>query len=222
MGKIRYNIASGQPTWLIGKEFLNTMRTIGYLTSIATLLTVLGCARHTTPVVPAREMTVSEQNFEDVWQASLTVLRKGYHFEVDRQDRRAGIITTEPMTGKHWFEFWRRDAIGKTGLAESSIQTVFRVAEVRIEPSAEGAETYKPTVYVYAFMSNQEMPQVTNTTEAYDLFNLPGRKERPAGDLLVDSSDDELPEWLTPLGKDGRDRKLEQRLEAKIKARAGL
>lgn len=190
-----------------------------------------GCAKHTTPLAPPREMTAAERNFEAVWQGSRDVLRK-YYFSLDRQDRRAGIITTEPMVGKHWCEFWRHDSVSRTDVAESTIQSIYRVVEVRIEPAAGAAGTYAPNVTVHAYRAEREVPQITSTSEAYDLFLMPGGHDRSADAFLLEQGRPQapaeaggeeaagLPAWLVPLGDYGRDRNLEQQLTAEIKAAA--
>ena len=202
-----------------------------WIVAVAGLLSP-GCAKHTTPIVPPREMTADERNFEAVWRASQDVLRK-YYFTLDRRDRRAGIITTEPMVGKHWSELWRHDSVSRSDVAESTIQSIYRVVEVRIEPAEDVYEKYVPVVKVYAYRAEREMPQVTSTSEAYELFLTPGGHDRSADDFLLEQGRPEtlaeagveqkagLPDWLVPVGADGRDHNLEQQLTAEIKAAAG-
>jgi len=194
-----------------------------------------GCAQYTHPVVAPPEMSAAERNFESVWQASQDILHE-YYFEVDRRDRRARVMTTEPMTGKQWFEFWRKDSVAPYAVAESTLQTIYRVVEVRIQPAAGGDETYEPDVTVYIFRSDRRTPQVTNTSKAYSLFLLPGGYTRLVGTFLLDEGVPEeetepgetrpasvaggLPRWLVPVGADGRDHDLEARLAARIRSAA--
>ncbi len=178
-------------------------------------------------------MTPEQKNFESLWRASQDVLRKHY-FRLDRQDRRAGVLTTELMTGQYFFEFWRRDAATRTDLVESSIQTIYRMIEVRIKQSDLDKDNYTLSVRAYAFRANRDMLQVTNTSQAYNLFTFSGGYGRPAGTLMLAepalaAGTDEygepalatgLPPWLVPVSKDGRDRNLEQKIAAQIKASA--
>ena len=203
------------------------MRTHAIVWLLAAGSLASGCA-YTTPIVPVAKMTPAQRNFEAVWQASRDVLRR-YDFTLDRQDRRAGVITTLPITGKHWFEFWRKDAASSFSKAEGSLQTIYRAARVRILPAAKGQRTYHPVVEVIAFRSDQKHLQVTSTSEAYSLFIIPGDEKERSGFLLnygqeKDEEDEagksgKKKEYrdVTPLG---RDRDLEAKITADIRAQA--
>jgi len=179
-----------------------------------------GCAKHTLPAAPQEELTDAQRNFEALWQASREVLRR-YDFPLDRQDRRDGVITTLPLTGKQFFEFWRHDAVGSADEAESTVQTLYKRATVRIRRSSDEADTYQAEVIVQVYRSDRPQPQVTSTSEAYSLFRLPG--DDGARNMLLDKGRDELgretdeSEWIVPLG---RDRNLETIMAMKIDSAA--
>jgi len=177
-----------------------------------------GCkVDYTAPATQPRARTAAEKDFEAVWQASRTVLKR-YRFQLDRQDRRAGVITTRPMTGMHFFELWRRDAARPVDFSESSLQTLYRTARVTVRPASAGAKTYQAQVEVLLTRSNRPKPQVTSTSEAYSLFTLAG-DEKKRRQLLIDLGADHPPSsQLVPLG---HDRALEAKLTAKIAAAAG-
>ena len=177
-------------------------------------LSVCSCTTYTQPTAGLREMTEAQRSFEITWRASQDVLRR-YNFELDRLDRRAGVITTEPLTGKHWFEFWRHDAATNFDLAEGTVQTVYRSATVTIRPVQPGGTKFKATVEVTVERSDILEPQLTSTSEAYDLFILPGGGEE-RGRYLLDYGRDELGRLrggAVPLGRDGE---LERILAAAI------
>ena len=182
----------------------------------------VGCVKHTHPVGPGVQLTDAERNFQALWQAGRRVLRK-YNFTLDRQDRRAGVITTLPLTGKHFFEFWRTDAATNFDLAEGTIQTIYRVVRVTIRPAEANQGVYKPLVEVMIFRSNRPTPQVTSTSEAYDLFVMPGG-ERAGSDFLLDYERTvQTPEqrdasFTVYLGRDGE---LEKKLTGDILSAAG-
>ena len=111
---------------------------------------------------------IADENFNAAWDAAGEVLRK-YRFIIDRADRREGVITTFPMIGRHWFEFWRKDAITRRDLAEGTIHTIYRQVTVNIRRQGDSKE-YLTTVRVLISRSNLPNPQVTSTSEAYDLF----------------------------------------------------
>jgi len=160
-----------------------------------------GCTTyHTTPVGPKVKMTADQKNYEAVWQASKQVLRK-YFFEIDSEDRRAGLIVTRPMTGKHFGEFWRKDAAGDKDLAEGTIQTIYRQARITIEPIDPNKTDFRAGVEVRTSRSNRREVQVSTVSDAYDLFKRPGnsntRKQR------LDSEQREA-DQITELGRDKR------------------
>ena len=112
---------------------------------VAILLVACGCAQHTRPIVAPAEMTPVERNFQAVWDASCEVM-SSYRFTVDRRDRRAGLITTEPMASRHFFEWWRRDKATAAGALENTVQPMYRQVSVQIRKTDEGK--YHPVVSV--------------------------------------------------------------------------
>ena len=203
------------------------MRTHAIVWLLAAGCLASGCA-YTTPIGPVAKMTPAQRNFEAVWEASRDVLHR-YDFTLDRQDRRAGVITTLPIIGRQWFEFWRKDAASSFSKAEGSVQTIYRAAKVRILPAAKGQRTYHPVVEVIAFRSDQKHLQVTSTSEAFSLYTTPGGEKERSGLLLNYGQEKDEKDKLgksikkkeyrdvTPLG---RDRDLEAKLTAAIRAAA--
>ena len=112
---------------------------------VAILLAVCGCAQHTRPIVPPAEMTPVERNFQAVWDATGEVL-SSYRFTVDRRDRRAGLITTEPMASRHFFEWWRKDKTTAAGALENTVQPMYRQVSVQISKTDKGK--YYPVVSI--------------------------------------------------------------------------
>ncbi len=200
------------------KNFCVSLISLCILAVVAVQLT--GCANHSRPVVEPAEMTQSQKNFESVWQLSRGALKK-YRFELDREDRRAGVITTLPMTGQQLFEFWRKDAAATEDLAESTVQTIYRKAKVSITRGE--SDSFVADVEVLTYRSNRKAPQVTSASEAYQLFVLPGtdrarrkfllRSEGQADTEELQEAEDVIPVWMVPLG---RDKNLEAKLEAEI------
>ena len=150
---------------------------------------------------------VADENFNAAWDAANEVLRK-YRFTIDRADRREGVITTYPMIGRHWFEFWRKDAITRRDLAEGTLHTVYRQVTVSIRRQAD-SEKYLAAVRVLTSRSDLPNPQVTSTSEAYDLFLDP---DMPRSTSLTGLGDS-IGSKSVPLG---RDENLEQTLRQEI------
>ncbi|MCD4699526.1 MAG: outer membrane protein assembly factor BamC [Phycisphaerae bacterium] len=164
-----------------------------------------GCVRTGEPVADPRG--IADENFNAAWDAANEVLRK-YRFTIDRADRREGVITTYPMIGRHWFEFWRKDAITRRDVAEGSIQTVYRQVTVNIRRQDDSSQ-YLADVRVLVTRSNLTNPQVTSTSEAYELFLNPGIPRSASLSGLGEPSGSKS----VPIG---RDENLEQTLRNEI------
>jgi len=151
--------------------------------AIATVLVVAcgagllcGCVKYTKPVAAAPKLTPAQRNFEALWQGSLDVLRD-YGFTVDRQDRREGIITTRPLVGRQWFEFWRKDAATPYDVLEGSLQTIYRTALVRIWATDPNTGNYQAGVEVVLTRSDKEQSAVETVSDAYGMFTMPGGED---------------------------------------------
>jgi len=190
--------------------------------------TLAGCApSYTEPIVAPRQLSGEEKAFEDVWQATLTTLRK-YNFELDRQDRRAGTITTAPLLGKHITEFWRKDAATRTDAMESTIQTIYRIARVDIRPTAPKAGTFTPRVQVSVYRSNRKRQRAGSANDILYGRRRRGREgyvearpepaEAAASAKGAEPVTAGIPAHFTPLG---RDEKLEAKIRNAILANAG-
>ena len=176
------------------------------LTILASLFAMSGCAQHTTPLGPVKELSAEQKDFDAVWLASLQVLRK-YYFPIDHQDRRAGMILTEPITGKAMGEFWRSDAATMTDLAESAIQTIYRQAAVTISESPPGSGTFTAAVEVQTYRSNREVAGLTSASDAFAMFRRAGSAMKEPS--AMDETSERAGGQVTELGRD-------EALEAKI------
>ena len=78
------------------------------------------------------EVTVHNASFDRLWGASEDAAR-AFGFRLDRQDRRAGVLTTEPVTGKQVFEFWRRDTGNLGETLDNSLDSYRRSIRFRFD-----------------------------------------------------------------------------------------
>lgn len=186
------------------------------------------------PTSPGRTGAV---HFDAAWDAAVSTLWE-YGFTVDRMDRRSGLITTAPITGKYLGEFWRHDAATRRELWEGTIQTIYRQATVRIVPvgtattPASGPATYptsRPSpdtpfvarVEIHVSRSDRPERQIDSTGEAHRMFLKPESAEM---DEIVRRKEEagrkkEEPNYNVDLG---RDAKLEAIIEGKINDRAAM
>ena len=128
-----------------------------------------GCANYAHPPAGVALAPPAEPRFDALWRASIDVLRE-YRFRIDRRDRRAGVITTRPMLARHWFEFWRRDAVTVRDFLEGSLQTVYRRATVRIQPKKDDPQQYAPRVSVVVVRPAGGGLEIVGAGEAYGQF----------------------------------------------------
>ena len=187
------------------------------LTAAVTFVWATGCGPGQAPRRAAR--ATADEHFNAIWDAAVEVLRQ-YRFRVDRADRRSRVITTFPMVGRHWFEFWRADAATPRDVLEGSLHTIYRRAGVTIRRAEVGTSTarvpgrYVAAVEVRVSRSDRPVAHVTSTSEAYDMFLNPNQMAR-------------LPAGGDPGGRGGqervmlgRDRNLEKVLRHRINALA--
>ena len=123
----------------------------------------------TAPPPPARPVTAAGVNYDAAFSAAADTLTE-YKFRIDRVDRRAGMIETFPLTGKSWLEPWRADGATMRDITESTLQTIYRTATVHVIP--DGVDTYRVWVRVAVARANRPGLRITNTSQAYHLFQL--------------------------------------------------
>jgi hypothetical protein len=136
---------------------------------LSLLASLAGCGNHREPIVDSQGAAPVDPRFEATWQAALGVLGE-YRFQIDRKDKRAGVITTRPLLGRHGLEFWRRDATTMQELLEGTLQTVYRAATVRIMPDPKREGGYVALVEVKVSRPGRQETEIVGAGEAYDQF----------------------------------------------------
>lgn len=134
-------------------------------------LTLAGCVDPPSDYAPIEADVVveSDTDFDELWEMALRVLRRR-GLTPERQDRRAGVITTKPITTQQWFEFWRHDAMGPYQWVESSMHTIQRLAVVRFKPQPD-RNRYRVTVRVDVFRHSAPERQVTTPSSALMMYS---------------------------------------------------
>src|SRR5436190_5843193 len=69
---------------------------------------------------------VTLNDFTTLFNAAEDVTRH-YGFLIDRRDYRSGLLKSQPLVSKQWFEPWRRDLVTLNDLREASIHPIRRV-----------------------------------------------------------------------------------------------
>ncbi len=153
---------------------------------------------------------VSDQNFDALWNASIETLRE-LHFEIDRADRRSGIITTRPMTGSQFFEPWRSELRSLDAVAESSLATLRRTVVVRF---SENSGIYQAVPEVSVDRLSRRERRITSSAEFTNAF-----KRDPARGSVESDRGESIPtEYFYPVGADpDLARHIAARLESQLR-----
>lgn len=154
----------------IRKFFVGGLARLGLLPLVA-ILAVTGCQAPAQPEGPAiAYVRADEPHDRDLlFEAAGDALRK-YNFELDRQDRLAGVITTFPDTSASWFEFWRTQPTPAYYWAESNFQTIQRQATVTLRPTDKN-DLLELDVQVDRYRYGLEERQIDNSAAAMRLFS---------------------------------------------------
>jgi len=171
----------------------------------ALLLFAAGCGVGGAGPVGIEVQLPERTQYEQFWQQCIEAVRQ-FGFALDRVDPRAGVILTQPLTSKQWFEFWRRDVTGGSELLEASLHTVRRRTLVNVQ-SGEGPGEFRVSVTVWVQRQSRPERQITTASTALQAFGtkLPtasGQLRR--GETQID--------WIDM----GRDAKLEAAILAEI------
>jgi len=102
------------------------------------LMGMAGCAGQTYQTDPkqSQTMTFPGTDMLKTMDAAEKILGR-MHFTIRHMDPSTGTVATNPLSGAQFFEFWRKDAVNSSSLAESSLHTMRR--SVTLEFSEEGA-----------------------------------------------------------------------------------
>lgn len=167
-----------------------------------------GCASRAVTI--DNPIDVKALEYDRVYEASVEVLQ-GYRFRLARQDRRFGVITTQPMTAASSLEPWRKDAITKAQTDENTLNHQRRIVSVFIEPKGE-TDRYQLRVEAQ-WERRQHPPELLHTAAfAHARYGRHG-----TGARTVYTETGAATSFWRPVG---RDADLEQRLVYDILARA--
>ena len=122
-------------------------------------------------------VAVEDAGFDAVWGVCLASL-KDRGLEVDRQDRRFGLIVSKPTVGQQFFEFWRKDAVNSDGLLLSSLHTVRRIVSIRV--TSQGAMQFEVQVEAQAQRASIATDQLDNAAEAFEMLQQHGVPASPS------------------------------------------
>ncbi len=173
--------------------------------TVAAALALVGCA------TGARGRFQNPSVFTDTDAGTLEAVARRVvrelRFEPIVPEKSKGHIETRPLTGASWFEFWRKDTIGPTQVAEASLHTVRRRATVSISPKDGGGARVFVKVIKERKSAPGSMPE--SVGESFNIFDTEDT-HLMRQDTLAETDHD----WITL----GRDPRLEQYILERIHA----
>jgi hypothetical protein len=144
---------------------------------------------------------VQGKDFDTVWAVSKETAR-GYLCALDREDYRAGLITTVPLVSKQWFEPWRPDTGTAGDVWANSTATIRRTLRFEIDRGNEdGTFTITPKVLVEREAVLER--RLTSVSEYRQIFS--GPRATPA--VAITASEESDPtliptKYWYPIGRD--------------------
>jgi len=145
--------------------------------------------------VPAEPLLVRAEP-DRLWQLCQRELKQR-GFTLDRVDRRSGMIETDPLTSKQWFEFWRRDVVTDRDVAESSLHTVRRKVYLAVSAAPDNQHRLQCRVAVERLSAPPEL--ISGQVRVRDIFGqAAGRIPTPA---VSEKRKKQAPQWV-PIAQD--------------------
>jgi hypothetical protein len=131
---------------------------------VALSLLLAGCQLHQPPNAPTTRPSlattqpsywlnlpatsaIEASDFDRLWTACEESVRH-FGFIPDRLDRRGGLMTSQPLTSKQFYEVWRNDVATADDLSQSSLATYRRTLRFNITKLDSGRFRAEPGVLV--------------------------------------------------------------------------
>jgi hypothetical protein len=90
---------------------------------------------------------ITHGDFQALWDSCERVAQDR-HFRIARRDYRGGLLTTEPLVSRQWFEFWRSDGVRLRDVEEASLGPIRRTVYFQFARNPDGSYTATPKVVV--------------------------------------------------------------------------
>lgn len=111
--------------------------------ALAGILSATGCTAPDRNAGPSREVCPEGATTAAVIDAAHDVLAD-MHFAIEKLDAEHGVIKTRPLRTGQFFEFWQRENVGGYNIAESNVQSLRRIVELRVTKGTEGPSSLQP------------------------------------------------------------------------------
>jgi hypothetical protein len=146
--------------------------------------------------------SVETPDFDTLWKACKLAARDD-GFILDRPGYRDGVMTTQPLTSKQFFEPWLNDVADGHSLVQSSLATMRRTVRFEMTKIGEGpAATWQcvPKVLVERFQEIER--RITNAIEYTQAFVLTKQQASMQEDRERDPTAGVPPLYWYPVGRD--------------------
>jgi hypothetical protein len=117
---------------------------------------------------------IESKDFDLLWKTCRMVMHDRF-FVIDREDFREGLMTSLPLVSKQYWEFWRRDTVTVSDIADNSMATIRRTIYFDFSQNPDGSYVAEPKVLVERFATVER--RLTAITEYHTAFSGP----RPFG-----------------------------------------
>jgi hypothetical protein len=157
---------------------------------------------------------VKSTDFDALWESCKSTAR-AYLFTLEREDFRAGVITTRPMVSKQWFEPWRPDTGTLAGMNENSLATIRRTLRFEIERGDDGSFTITPKVLIERMTLLER--RLSSASQYRSVFIGPSTPPRYSVNLDDESAMDLPVKYWTPVGRDTEmEKQVAKRLQKEL------
>jgi hypothetical protein len=156
---------------------------------------------------------VRGSDFGTLWEAAKETARK-YQLALDREDYRAGVISTVPEISKQIFEVWRADAGTINDAMANTAGAIRRTIRFEVARNADETFTLVPKVLVERQSIFER--RVTDVSQYRFAFSGPARAQPARTAVTLDPETyPEVPvKYWYPVG---RDSEMEKKVAEKVK-----
>ncbi len=106
-------------------------------------------------------VSVPAGDYDKLWYACERAIR-GRRFAPDRMDYRDGVMMSEPLVSRQFWELWRSDVVDSSDITAASIGTLRRTIRFEVTRSPDGACVAVPKVVVERFTAPDRRTTVVN------------------------------------------------------------
>ena len=162
---------------------------------------------------------VRADDFASLWEAAKDAAR-GHQFALDREDYRAGVITTVPEISKQIFEVWRNDTGTLYDTMANTAGAIRRTIRFEVSRNPDGAFAAVPKVLVERLSIFER--RVTDVSQYRFAFSGPATVQpaRTAVTLDPETYPDVPVKYWYPIGRDTEmEKDLARRVERSLARR---